>query len=103
MVLSIWLYLILYNCLIDCSSQLCGTVSSDVEDSLRTDIPHVYVHVDRDHEALGHLNNARYTRVTVWYIGGIQRRSRTKQGVNRFLAQEYVIAVFPVESVFFMI
>jgi len=39
--------------------KLCGTVSSDVEDALRTDIPHVYVHVDRDHEAMAHLNDVR--------------------------------------------
>ena len=43
-------------------------MSSDVEDALRTDIPHVYVHVDRDHEAMAHLNDVRYMWADPVYI-----------------------------------
>eukprot|EP00088_Acartia_fossae_P054597 TRINITY_DN6290_c0_g1_i6.p1 TRINITY_DN6290_c0_g1~~TRINITY_DN6290_c0_g1_i6.p1 ORF type:complete len:943 (+),score=244.55 TRINITY_DN6290_c0_g1_i6:31-2859(+) len=32
--------------------QLCGTIHREIEDELRTDIPHVYVHVNRDHPNL---------------------------------------------------
>jgi len=38
--------------------QLCGTIHKEVQDELRTDIPHMYVHINRDHPKLygGHNN-----------------------------------------------
>jgi len=38
--------------------QFCGTIHREVEDELRTDLPHIYVHVDRDHPSLkGNTNS----------------------------------------------